>query len=207
MKKITTLLTLSIIIVAMLASCAQTNQSEATSATTAGNSEVMQAQESDAEEMSSDVKTEKITFETTDIKGNTVTEEVFKNYDLTMINVWGTGCVPCIEEMPGLAKFHDSLDDNVNMLTICVDYEADPKFAEDILTQSNANFTTLKPNDSLFESVLGKAQALPTTIFVDSEGNIVGDVILGAPNVETDEEVVEHYTNYVSERLGEISEA
>ena len=38
-------------------------------------------------------------FATHDIMGNEVTNEVFKDAELTVVNVWGTFCGPCIEEM------------------------------------------------------------------------------------------------------------
>ncbi len=212
MKKITTLFTLSVISIGLLSACGQANEAETTkppSPTEQVETAPSQVPETDntqeGAESSSVQDSEKITFETTDTNGNVVTSDIFKDYDLTMINVWGTGCVPCIEEMPGLAKFHDQLPENINMFSVCIDYDADPEFAEDVLAQSNVNFATLKVSDSLFDSVLTKAQALPTTIFVDSEGNIVGEVILGAPAVETDEKVVEHYMKYVDEKLGEVT--
>ena len=31
-------------------------------------------------------------FTATDLDGNTVTEDIFKDYKLTMINIWGTFC-------------------------------------------------------------------------------------------------------------------
>ncbi len=207
MKKIATLLSLGLLSIALLTACAQTDQAQMpqTSAPDEQSQSTSPTPTAQDEMPKEETLSDKITFESTDTKGNTVTSEVFRDYDLTMINVWGTGCVPCIEEMPGLAKFHDQLPENVNMFSICVDYDADPEFAEDVLSQSNANFTTLKVSDSLYESVLVRAQALPTTIFVDSQGNIVGDVILGAPAVETDEKVVEHYMEYVNEKLGEVA--
>ncbi len=213
MKKMTATLAIALLCIALLTACAGTAEEAATAPPTEAATDTASpaapetetpAAESDGE---ATADSEKITFESTDTKGNTVTDAVFEDYDLTMINVWGTGCVPCIEEMPGLAKFHKELPENVNMLSVCVDYEADPGFAEDVLAESKASFTTLTVSDSLFQSVISKAQALPTTIFVDRDGNVVGEVILGAPPAETDEQVAQHYMSYVNERLGEVSEA
>ena len=39
-------------------------------------------------------------FKTTDTNGNEVTEKIFADKDITMVNVWGTFCGPCINEMP-----------------------------------------------------------------------------------------------------------
>ena len=43
-------------------------------------------------------------FSTTDLEGNTVTNDIFSQADLTVVNFWGTFCNPCINEMPELAK-------------------------------------------------------------------------------------------------------
>lgn len=39
-------------------------------------------------------------FTTVDMAGNTVTDELFTQADLTVLNIWGTYCGPCIGEMP-----------------------------------------------------------------------------------------------------------
>ena len=42
-----------------------------------------------------------VAFETTDLDGNTVNSaDLFAASKLTMINIWGTFCGPCISEMP-----------------------------------------------------------------------------------------------------------
>ena len=35
-------------------------------------------------------------MKTTDIDGNKVDKSIFSKYKLTMVNVWNTGCSPCI---------------------------------------------------------------------------------------------------------------
>ena len=36
------------------------------------------------------------------LDGTEVTQDIFKETDLTMVNIWGTFCGPCIREMPEL---------------------------------------------------------------------------------------------------------
>lgn len=60
-------------------------------------------------------------FSTYDMNGNVVTQEIFSDYDLIMVNVWTTWCKYCIYEMPELARLKDMLPDNVNLITICDD--------------------------------------------------------------------------------------
>ena len=51
-----------------------------------------------------------ITFEGTDLEGNTVSQEVFTQSRLTMVNVWATYCNPCLREMPGLGELAAEYD-------------------------------------------------------------------------------------------------
>lgn len=57
-------------------------------------------------------------FSTTDLEGNTVTNDIFSQADLTVVNFWGTFCNPCINEMPELAKWNEEMPDNVQMLSL-----------------------------------------------------------------------------------------
>ena len=43
-------------------------------------------------------------FEAQTLTGETLTDSVFSDAQLTVINVWATFCGPCKEEMPVLAK-------------------------------------------------------------------------------------------------------
>ncbi|MCI8811517.1 MAG: TlpA family protein disulfide reductase, partial [Oscillibacter sp.] len=51
-----------------------------------------------------------ITFEGTDLDGNTVSQEIFSQSKLTMVNVWATYCNPCLSEMPGLGELAAEYD-------------------------------------------------------------------------------------------------
>ena len=63
-------------------------------------------------------------FKTYDIDGNVVTQDIFKDFDLTMINIWGTYCSPCIREMPDLGEIHDEYKDRkVNVVGIVIDVQ------------------------------------------------------------------------------------
>ena len=122
--------------------------------------------------------------------GNEVTQELFADYDLTMVNIWATFCSPCIGEMPELGELKaEYADKGVNIVGIVVDVQnpdgsISPEMvqtAEDIVAQTGADYTHLLPSDSLNEALLSGVSAVPTTVFVDSEGNIVEDgVFVGA---------------------------
>lgn len=120
-------------------------------------------------------------FTTLNLKGETVTESIFSGYDLTVINVWGTFCGPCIGEMPEMAAWHKELPENVQLIGIVSDVSAggDPSGAEKILKDTGVEFENLLASESLYP-LLSMSQYVPTTYFVDSEGRMVGDPIVGA---------------------------
>lgn len=122
-------------------------------------------------------------FETTDTKGNKVTEKIFADKDITMVNVWGTFCGPCINEMPELQKIYESLPKNANLIGIVADVPEGMKDGVDnanyIEKQTGVKYTNLTLSDSL-SSFAKRFYAVPSTIFVDKNGNIIGELVMGA---------------------------
>ena len=122
-------------------------------------------------------------FETTDTKGNKITEKIFADKDITMVNVWGTFCGPCINEMPELQKIYESLPKNANLIGIVADVPEGMKDGVDnanyIEKQTGVKYTNLTLSDSL-SSFAKRFYAVPSTIFVDKNGNIIGELVMGA---------------------------
>lgn len=122
-------------------------------------------------------------FTTEDLDGNKVTESILKDKDVTMINIWGTFCPPCIEEMPELAKLSASLPENAQIIGILCDVSLNDKSAlqdaKSIVSKAGTNYPCLLLNDSLTD-YLSQFMYVPTTLFVDSEGNQIGEPVVGA---------------------------
>ncbi|MCI9079277.1 MAG: TlpA family protein disulfide reductase [Lachnospiraceae bacterium] len=123
-------------------------------------------------------------FTTKDLQGNTVTESIFQEKDLTVVNIWGTFCGPCIEEMPELAEWSESMPSNVQIIGLVCDIEGEDDQehkdkALQIMEKAGAGFTNIIPADGL-DSLLGQVTGVPTTIFVDKDGNITGEPVIGA---------------------------
>ena len=51
-------------------------------------------------------KTPFLEFSEVDTQGNPVSNDIFSDYDTTMVNFWNNGCGTCIEEMPELEKLY-----------------------------------------------------------------------------------------------------
>lgn len=136
-----------------------------------------------------------IQFEARDLEGNTVTQEVFAGSRLTMVNVWATYCGPCLREMPDLGELaaeYDTADFQLIGIISDVPELADEDAlatAADLIEQTGAAYPHLLLNQSLYDELLTDLIGVPTTFFVDSEGNLLSTVI-GAQSKDTWEEKI-----------------
>ena len=139
-------------------------------------------------------------FTATDLDGNTVTQDIFADYSLTMVNIWATFCSPCIEEMPYLGQLKSEYQNKgVNIVGIVADVqnsdgsipEEGVAFAKEIVSQTGANYTHLLPSESLNNIILNNVAAVPTTVFVDSKGNRVGEEYVGSRDKQEWAEIIE----------------
>ncbi|MCR5753793.1 MAG: TlpA family protein disulfide reductase [Acetatifactor sp.] len=133
---------------------------------------------------------------TTDINGNKVTSDIFANKEITVVNIWGTFCGPCIEEMPELEEMSKELGDRAQLIGIVGDIEGTAdnehlELAKKIVDKAGVSFINLIPNDD-FDDLMSGIIGFPTTIFVDSNGNIIGDPIVGT-DVEATKMFVKDY--------------
>lgn len=123
-------------------------------------------------------------FVAQDIYGNEYTNELFASKDLTVINIWGTFCGPCVNEMPELGEWSKSMPENVQIIGLVSDiYSADDASTMDtarqIVEATGADFPHLIPGPGLAD-LLNISPYVPTTIFVDSQGHMVGEPVIGA---------------------------
>lgn len=128
-------------------------------------------------------------FEAADLEGNTVDESIFAEAELTMVNVWGTFCSPCIQEMPGLGELNEEWKDKgVQVIGVCSDIagqdgnatEEGIAEAKAIVEETGASYVHLTPNPEMVDGYLKFIQAVPATFFVDQNGEQVGEIVLGA---------------------------
>jgi thiol-disulfide isomerase/thioredoxin len=139
-------------------------------------------------------------FTATDLDGNTVTQEIFSDYDLTMVNMWATFCGPCIDEMPELGELKKAYaDQGVNVVGIVVDVTDGAgtvmpdglALAKEIVAETGADYTHLLPSGDLM-AVSNAVSVVPTTVFVDSEGNVVSEEYYGALDYDNWARVIDY---------------
>ena len=131
-----------------------------------------------------------VTFEGTDLEGNTVSEDVFTQSKLTMVNVWATYCNPCLREMPGLGELaaeYDGSEFQIIGIVSDVREGADPALVESLVQQTGANYPHLLLNDSINNAFMGSVSGVPTTFFFDGEGMYLGGVVGSAEKSEWEE--------------------
>lgn len=140
-------------------------------------------------------------FKTKDVEGNEVTEAIFKEKDLTMVNFWGSTCGPCLDELDELQEISENLPETIGIVGILVDvplgYEAGEERVKTALKEAGVEYSNLFPDEALTD-FSDRVSLTPYTIFVDKEGHIVGDVVKGArikKYIDEIEELVEgfHY--------------
>ncbi|MBQ7944550.1 MAG: TlpA family protein disulfide reductase [Lachnospiraceae bacterium] len=109
-----------------------------------------------------------------------VTSDILANSKLTMINVWGTFCNPCLEEMPDLGEIATSYDSaQFQMIGIVSDVtdkskQEDIDYAKELIEETKADYLHLLNGDSLTQNLLAGVSAVPTTFFVKQDGEVLG---------------------------------
>lgn len=136
-----------------------------------------------------------LSFETVDLDGNPVrSEDIFSQHQLTMVNIWGTYCGPCIQEMPDLEVLNQRLaDKNCAIIGILCDVyspeDATAQTAHDIISDTGVTYLNLLPWDGWSDAL--PAQFIPTTYFVDSQGRLVGEAAIGARGADDYEALID----------------
>ncbi len=134
-------------------------------------------------------------FEAQDMEGNTVTPAVFQEAKLTMVNVWATYCNPCLKEMPGLGELAGEYDsDEFQIIGIVSDVMEDAdqetmELAKSLIEQTGASYTHCLLNESLYHALLTDVSAVPTTFFIDENGEVI-DTVVGAMDKSAWEEKI-----------------
>lgn len=121
-----------------------------------------------------------LTFEANTIDGGAWNSENFANSKVTMINIWGTYCNPCLAEMPDLGEIageYDAADFQLIGVICDVMEDADEETIEtarELIEETQANYPHLLLNESLYVNLVGAVSAVPTTFFVRQDGSLMG---------------------------------
>ena len=128
-------------------------------------------------------------FKGTDLDGNEVdSAALFAGNKVTVVNFWFSSCSPCVGELSELNDLNEQLKEkggavigiNVDTLDgnqVMIDE------AKKILEQKGATYRNVQfASDSEAGRFAGQIIGFPTTYVVDSNGNIMGEPLMGAIN-------------------------
>ncbi|WP_312641259.1 TlpA disulfide reductase family protein [Hydrogenoanaerobacterium sp.] len=135
-------------------------------------------------------------------QANTVNNDIFKNYDATIVNFWTNGCGSCIAEMPELEEYYQQFKDkNINLIAVAAsagDSDEMRAGAEKILKEKGVTYTNIIPDieSSFYKDFICEITGFPITYIVDSDGYMVGAPLIG---------VVKKQEDNLMKRLNEVT--
>ena len=124
-------------------------------------------------------------FSEADTEGNPVSSDIFADYDATIVNFWNNGCGTCIEEMPELEELYHQLQErSINLIGVGTDSgegEEQLETAQNILKEKGVTYVNISPDPEgeFYKDFVSEILSYPTTYIVDGEGNIIGAPIVG----------------------------
>lgn len=122
-------------------------------------------------------------FEGTDMEGEAISSQILAQSKITMVNVWATYCNPCLREMPGLGELAGEYDKSTfQIIGIISDVQegADQRMldmAAELIEKTGADYPHLLLNESLYRGLLKDVTAVPTTFFINKDGEILETVV------------------------------
>lgn len=114
-----------------------------------------------------------LNFKLKDLNGKEVSLSDFKGKKV-MLNFWASWCRPCISEMPDIQKLYNETKDS-DLVILAVNLGEEKATVKSFTDINKYNFTVLLD----LEEIAGRQYsitAIPTTFFIDKEGNIVSTV-------------------------------
>ncbi|MEA5085457.1 MAG: hypothetical protein VB018_15160 [Lachnospiraceae bacterium] len=149
-----------------------------------------------------DLYAKTITFSTTALEGAQVDSTIFASYDLTILNFSQTNTYPKSDEFAVLQQVYETtsrMPEKINLITAIVDTPAAEAEATALKAKNDAGaeFLTIKLDTTLANWVTSNLKGVPSTVFVDSNGQIVGETLEGTKSAET-------YIEELNSRLEEL---
>ncbi len=126
----------------------------------------------------------------------------------TALNIWGTRCPPCMEEMPELVQFHDDhKNSNAIVVGVAIDFPsygyAGKDQVADFVEEYLVEFPVLLSDASISEKIgAGMLEGLPTTYLYTPKGKLVGMQVGGITG-----NILEAFINKYESRISSTIES
>lgn len=113
------------------------------------------------------------------LTGGTLDQSVFTDHKLVMVNYWATWCGPCVGEIPDLVKISKDYADKGFAIVGVLTGDDDIEGAKQFIADQGMDYPVVLPEAFFGDNATG-ISAIPTTMFFDSNGEQVGETIVGA---------------------------
>ena len=196
-KRMISLISASLLMVGLLAGCGNEKEPSQPSAEQAQPQQTEEAQPSTEQPQAQAGIFQ--TMQMTDFDGNEVDKSLFEGHRLTMVNIWATFCNPCLSEMPELAAEYAKEEGGAQIIGICTDItdlsgnttQEAVDGAKQIVEMTGAAYPHLIPNDEFMAFLMQEVPGVPTTFFVDENGEVIGDEVVGAKSKDAWQQEIE----------------
>ena len=199
-KRMISLISASLLIVSLLAGCGNEKEPSQPSAEQAQPQQTEETQPSTEQPQAQEGIFQ--TMQMTDFDGNEVDKSLFEGHRLTMVNIWATFCNPCLSEMPELGELaaeYAKEEGSVQIIGICTDItdlsgnttQEAVDGAKQIVEMTGAAYPHLIPNDEFMAFLMQEVPGVPTTFFVDENGEVIGDEVVGAKSKDAWQQEIE----------------
>ncbi len=110
-------------------------------------------------------------FKATAADGSTVELQKLKG-KVVVVNYWATWCPPCRQEIPGFIDVYKQYKSKgLEIVGVSLDQNG-WEVVKPYIAKAGINYPVVLP-DEILKSEYGSIDAIPTTFFVDKNGNIV----------------------------------
>lgn len=107
-------------------------------------------------------------FALKDLDGKLVSLDDVKG-QVTVVNLWGTWCAPCVAEMPDLQKLYEKYASDPKVRILTINNDVDPARVASWIKKNGYSLPVLLGRSWVDAQ---RAYALPTTYFLEPEGRI-----------------------------------
>lgn len=131
-----------------------------------------------------------LSFLTLDSGGQVWSDAAFGEHELTLINYWAYWCGPCVGELPELQRISEDYAER-GLLVLGVSDEGYEAENSKVVAETGVTYPCLRYTED-FDPWMNTGY-IPTTIFVDSNGKVLGSPLVGSRTYEDWAAFVEEY--------------
>ena len=129
-----------------------------------------------------------LVFSTTDRDGKVWDQSALSDYSLIMLNFWEPWCPPCVAEMPDLETLSRAYADRGFLILGVYSTDGQEDSVDAILEKCGTSYPILH-YCSAFDVL--QTGYVPTTVFLNAAGELVGESYVGARSYEAWAQIVE----------------